>query len=124
MTILITLEGFLSGHGGYRPGSGRKGEYGQRQRPVSMFLSQDHYAFLSSYPGVENVSDAARALCEKYASVKLAPRRVRLIKKGERVHTSITLPNYMRDYLMALGKGSVVSGLRLLIEMELLKQNK
>ncbi len=123
MTILIALEDFLAGHGGSRPGSGRKAEYGQRQQPITMFLSEEHYAFLSEFPGAGNVSEAARLLCERYSHAKLAPRRVRLMGKG-RIHTSLTLPDYMRDYLTQLGRGSVVSGLRLLIEMELLKQNR
>lgn len=123
MTILITLEEFL-GHGGYRPGAGRKGKYGGRQKPMTMFLSQEHYAFLATYPGADNVSDAVRALCEKYRHQRLAPRRVRIVGDDERVHTSITVPHYMREYLIALGKGAFVSGVRLLIEMELLKQNR
>lgn len=120
----ITLEEFLAGHGGSRPGAGRKSEYGQRQQPVSIFLSQEHYDFLLSYPAADsNASEAVRLMCEKYRDTPLAPRRVRIVGEG-RVHTSITVPDYMRDYLKELGKGQFASGIRLLIEMELLLQNK
>jgi hypothetical protein len=122
-TVMITLEEFL-GHGGYRPGAGRKGKYGKRQKPVTMFLNQEHFYFLTAYPGADNVSDAVRMLVESYASTGITPRRVRLLGEAERVHTSITVPAYMREYLEKLGKGSFVSGVRLLIEMELLKQNR
>lgn len=88
-----------------------------------MFLSQEHYAFLAEYQRAETVSEAVRVLWEKYRSTPLSPRRVRLIGEG-RVHTSVTVPEYMKESLTSLGKGSFVSGVRLLIEMELLKSNR
>lgn len=110
------LEFYLAGHGGYRDGSGRKAEYGNRQQPVAVFLTSDQYDFLN---GLEHdtVSEAVRSIWEELRYADIQPRRVRM-SGGRRVHTSITLPKMIRDDLKRLGRGKVSSGLRLLIQVK------
>ena len=123
MPVAITLESFLAnGHGGHRiPGEGkrlgRKAEYGERLRPYSILLSQTHYDFLNRH-GSGNASDAVRMLCEKHVRTPIKPQKIRLSKHDPRVQSSITLPSKLMQFLTEAGKGSLVSGIRLLIELE------
>lgn len=111
-------SGFSMGqHGGYREGAGRKvdPDYGERFQVVSILLSKRHYKFLMRHP--EGTSAAVRDLYEECRGVKFTPRKVPLDKPS--IQSSISLPSVAKEDITKIGKGSFVSGLRVMIEFKL-----